>query len=712
MSNTQNRSGVWIPHVDEDGEEGWTLVDADEVKYQDEPPGEVPPEVAKEFGIQQDPAEKDSDEWVPYEGDQGGTGWQTVDGEQRVYQDNPPGDVPQQALDEAGVETTEGLVAEIESRTSDESPSDEVSTGERLGMAFEAAESRVDAREYGIKRGNTTADSMDILEYDDGSIDFAILSEAYDDSAAVESAWYATRNNRDSPAVIETFGGESCQTEIIDDPSGDEYIVKEGIDGKALQDAVTDGDDIDADSYIESIAAGYFVGNTDLHVGNLFVDDDGTVTVIDHDQAVWETIDREVTSVEQIAEPSLVAMPDVSVDDVREQTREMAQRLVDGEIELPEGISSAHEQYAQAAADEVIDDGGGLLDSVTSLFNSVESGKDDGDIEWVPYQGPGGGTGWRPAGSDDTDDVEYQDQPPGTVPDEVLDQAGVDSVDELVEEIQSRTDSGSEAADTATETPEYASDMSDRGYVSSGDTPDLRLETADDTVSLYDADASEGASSRHMDVARWDDGREAFVTHYGETLQRDRTGEKPLLGERAIAADAFLRNIGFGENIPAHYLDRDPETDDYAYLATEGQPGEEVRTAGRGTTDRVDTDNAKRFAAAAMVMGNSDLHPKNILVDDDGTVRPVDLDKSGGDFTSDGRFRRRGVRAILRSLRQLGVSMSRDELWQRAEDLAQDIDLEDALEGVQNSQESDKQRHQFRENIADNIEAFADGEHP
>ena len=82
----------WLPHEDDDGRRGWITSDASEVRYTDDPPGEV----VKEFEEQAD-GWTDTDtlekKWIPYQGPMGGEGWQNVETGEVRYTDNPPGSV-------------------------------------------------------------------------------------------------------------------------------------------------------------------------------------------------------------------------------------------------------------------------------------------------------------------------------------------------------------------------------------------------------------------------------------------------------------------------------------------------------------------------------------------------------------------------------------------------------------------------------------------
>ncbi len=228
---------------------------------------------------------------------------------------------------------------------------DAVSTDERLSNVFDAAAKRTNARDYGIRGGNTTGAEMDVFEYEDGSIDFGVPAKAYDNitTGVVDSVEEAVRNNRDSPKVIEAFGGNTCETAIVESPEGASYIVKEGLSGQTLED-YTDENRFNntgvQESAIETIAASYFVGNGDLHYKNLFVTDFGEVAVIDHD-------DGPSVSVEQAEDLHFIRnrMPN---HEIRKQVSDMAVEYATGSRDVPDDISDEHADYIERAVEEAI----------------------------------------------------------------------------------------------------------------------------------------------------------------------------------------------------------------------------------------------------------------------------------------------------------------------------------------------------------------------
>lgn len=286
--------------------------------------------------------------------------------------------------------------------------------------------------------------------------------------------------------------------------------------------------------------------------------------------------------------------------------------------------------------------------------------------------------------------------------DALLSDGGV-RIDGIPDDASSRQDLFEIAQD---DTPDDGGAMADQGYVSP-DAPDLRVGQAESVEPLLDDDEGQaGSAASNMDIARFDDGTTAFVKRYRNTVDGPRSeGENPTNAEREVAADQFLRNLDMGDHLPALF-----NNEDEGYAASEKIDGDHARLGTPGGAAEVDEEAFKDFAAATILAGNSDLHGDNWVVQDDGSFAAIDLNKSGGDFTEDGKFRRRGRNMITGVASTLGIDYDAEELTERATEIAQEIDPDAALDGVPNSDISDADRHQFRDNIRDNIEAFAAGE--
>jgi len=286
----------------------------------------------------------------------------------------------------------------------------------------------------------------------------------------------------------------------------------------------------------------------------------------------------------------------------------------------------------------------------------------------------------------------------------------IDGVPDVVQNRRDLQDAGSDGSDS-----DAQESMGAKGYVSP-DAPDLRVESADTVIPLLgDNQGNAGSAAKNMDVARFDtdtDGdtgggeRVAFIKEYRDDQGGSRSdGEKPTNAEREVAADVFLRNIGFEDHLPALF-----NNDEDGYAASEKIDGEAARLDAPGGADAVDQERFNRFAGAIMILGNSDLHGDNWRIQEDGSFYAIDLNKSGGDFTEPGEFRSRGKQELLNVASTLGIDFDADELQQSAEGVAGEIDLGAALEDVPNSDVSGADRHQYRENIRRNIEAFQAGE--
>lgn len=244
---------------------------------------------------------------------------------------------------------------------------EDMETEERLEGAFDHAAEREGFREAGFRGGNTTGDEMEILRYQDGSRDFAIPVDAYPGTTGVvRSPAEAKRHNRQSPRVINELGGTAAKTRVVEDPeSGDEYIVKEGLEGgvtsaftrgeKSLEDEGADPDEL-AESAERTMAAAYFTGNSDLHGGNLFIDAErNEYAVIDFDSggyqrgAAAQFGQRQVNDISRYSSPGGLGAGNTV--DVYETVYEMAQDIRSGEVDLGRGEIP---DYAEDAADMAV----------------------------------------------------------------------------------------------------------------------------------------------------------------------------------------------------------------------------------------------------------------------------------------------------------------------------------------------------------------------
>lgn len=227
-----------------------------------------------------------------------------------------------------------------------------------LENAFAATDDTKGSREAGIEGGNTTGDKMKVLQMPDGSRAFATPIDAYPGTTGVvKSRDEARTNNLNSPKVIEALGGTAAQTRMTEGPDGREYIVKEGVPGQTVAEFAKrpgEANESIKEKAAETMSAAYFVGNLDLHGGNMVVNTEtDELAVIDHDSAGYMTgvIGREY----DIADASrFSSASNLGSVDSREKIYEKAQQIRAGEIDLGVSDVSDHAEYAQDAADKAV----------------------------------------------------------------------------------------------------------------------------------------------------------------------------------------------------------------------------------------------------------------------------------------------------------------------------------------------------------------------
>jgi hypothetical protein len=227
------------------------------------------------------------------------------------------------------------------------------SNDEVLSDPFDYATDVKGSREAGIHGGNTTGDKMKILEMSDGSRVFATPVAAYEvaGTRVVDGPIEAKRNNLNSPKVISQLGGSACKTELVEGPGGTEYIAKEGVNGNTQSDFINQRERRTYElrqSANKTMAAAYFVGNMDLHGGNMMVSDDDELVIIDHDSA---GIFRDYYIDEKVADISRFS-PRLASDN-SELIYDNARDILNGDVDF-DGIGSQHTDYAERAAQKAL----------------------------------------------------------------------------------------------------------------------------------------------------------------------------------------------------------------------------------------------------------------------------------------------------------------------------------------------------------------------
>lgn len=209
------------------------------------------------------------------------------------------------------------------------------------------------------------------------------------------------------------------------------------------------------------------------------------------------------------------------------------------------------------------------------------------------------------------------------------------------------------------------------GDIRGGDPPDsVDLSDEVDSQSLEDAGITSGSNHADMRIAQLDDGSEVFVRENVDDFTADRIAAGHAVYEQA------------GVPVPDQHIDDD------GTLAKEAINGETLRQGGGENADRESVIDAY---AASIITGDTDMHGGNMIVRDDGTVMPVDMAGSGAPV--DDPADKEGK--IMNYIDMMDMDIEFDEIADRAEEMAQDIDPDDLPDTV------------ATDNISDNVEAIA-----
>ncbi|GAB3042153.1 protein kinase family protein [Natronobiforma cellulositropha] len=119
----------------------------------------------------------------------------------------------------------------------------------------------------------------------------------------------------------------------------EEWIAVEGIDGETVVRLTTRAaNNVDRDEFLDQLAAQLLAGNRDLHEGNVFVREDGSVYCVDLDHGAvrhthWEQVERAATMAADLAgaidDQRTAPALEVGPGDVVDRTQQLASALVE-----------------------------------------------------------------------------------------------------------------------------------------------------------------------------------------------------------------------------------------------------------------------------------------------------------------------------------------------------------------------------------------------
>jgi len=255
-----------------------------------------------------------------------------------------------------GLENEDAIYADEQRRGPDLEPAEPgkyglASSDQVLSQPFDYASKIRGSREAGITDGNTTGESMKVLTMEDGSKVFATPLDAYEHTTTgvVDNPTEARINNLNSPKLITALGGNACKTELVEGPGGNEYIAKEGVDGQMFEEYKPSGDVPESlrQTAAATMAAAYFVGNSDLHGANMKVNENDELSIIDHDNAGSYFLNGE----EVIDDFRYYDTPLSGSN--KEQLIQNARDIKSGKIDFSD-IGNAHTDYAHKAANKAL----------------------------------------------------------------------------------------------------------------------------------------------------------------------------------------------------------------------------------------------------------------------------------------------------------------------------------------------------------------------
>jgi len=212
-----------------------------------------------------------------------------------------------------------------------------------------------------------------------------------------------------------------------------------------------------------------------------------------------------------------------------------------------------------------------------------------------------------------------------------------------------------------------------QGGVGGGDDPpesvDLSKET--NSVSLEEAGITDGSNHADMRIAQLENGNEAFVKENVSQFEANR----------ALTGEAVYKQVGVP--VPDHHYYEEDQT-----IAKEGVEGQTLRD---GVDVDVDEESVREAYAASLITGDTDMHGGNMMIREDGTAVPVDIDSSGGPV----REKSDKKHKVSEHLDRLDVDVTYDEVWDRAEEMAKEIDSDALPDGMPG------------DNVRENVEAIA-----
>lgn len=235
-----------------------------------------------------------------------------------------------------------------------------------------------------------------------------------------------------------------------------------------------------------------------------------------------------------------------------------------------------------------------------------------------------------------------------------------------------------------------------------GTWPEFKDENVTTRQSLADTDADEGVTAGYMEVASLNgndsDSFRAYITKYGnnpaEEVDKGNAAAisrvpKEWQAHSQMATTAFSSSCGV--RTPGHTYDPDGEFVAAAGVNKMGRPdATPLNEVKDGPAAKVDREEYLDVCATQHLAGNTDLHTRNILIDDDGGVHCIDYDRGTREYDdmvsmqSNARKAAKSADRINRRREDI-FAVSKEDITDRAQEIAVGLETSGQKERVLDS---------------------------
>jgi hypothetical protein len=227
----------------------------------------------------------------------------------------------------------------------------------------------------------------------------------------------------------------------------------------------------------------------------------------------------------------------------------------------------------------------------------------------------------------------------------------------------------------------------------------LNPSLANELKTFEDMGIRGGKAADSMAIAQFD-GSKAFIRAVGNSGSRDETSPVED-AENAMTAYTILSELN-SENVPEHYYNEGE------WMGSVGVEGTTLYKADDELIEKIDREEALDLMSTLVLIGESDMHGDNLIVDSEGKPHVFDFDDSTTDLT--GRGENRVIQGMIHTLREMDIEADEDAegytdkaklgatVKQRAYQKAQNMSDEE-IESILSKIPYEEQRERIQGNI-------------